>query len=258
MTAGRIGTAFGAAKAAGHKLLVPYITGGYPGWERAVQAAVAAGADAVEIGVPFSDPVMDGPVIQQASQIALDRGAVPEEIIAALPGLEVGVPLAVMTYYNLVHHPGERRFAERLAAAGVAGCILPDLPLEEAGPWCAAADAAGVETIMLAAPTASDERLRRVVARARGFVYAVGLLGVTGERSSLAATATELAARLTAITDLPVLVGVGVSDAAQAYEATRVADGVIQGASVVRRLMEGGPDAVGDYVAEVRTAIDRE
>ena len=119
------------------------------------------------------------------------------------------------------------------------------------------APSAGIETIMLAAPTAPDDRLPLVAARARGFLYSVGLLGVTGERDSLAATATELAGRLKAITDVPVLVGVGVSDAVQAYEATRVADGVIQGASVVRRLVESGPDAVGDYVAEVRAAIDR-
>jgi tryptophan synthase alpha chain len=129
--------------------------------------------------------------------------------------------------------------------------------LEESGPWCEAADAAGVETIMLAAPTAPDERLLRLAERSRGFLYSVGLLGVTGERESLAATATELAGRLKAVTDKPVLVGVGVSDAAQAYEATRVADGVIQGASVVRRLMEDGPDEVGRYVAEVRASIDR-
>ena len=161
-----------------------------------------------------------------------------------------------MTYYNLVHHDGHRRFAGRLVAAGIAACILPDLPLEEAGPWCEAADAAGVETVMLAAPTAPDERLPRVVARSRGFVYAVGLLGVTGERATLAASATDLARRLKAITDLPVLVGVGVSNAEQAQQACTVADGVVQGASVVRRLMEHGPDAVGAYVAEVRAAID--
>ena len=117
-----------------------------------------------------------------------------------------------MTYYNLVHHDGHRRFAGRLVAAGIDACILPDLPLEEAGPWCEAADAAGVETVMLAAPTAPDERLPRIAARARGFVYAVGLLGVTGERAALAASATELAGRLKAITDVPVLVGVGVSE----------------------------------------------
>ena len=256
VTVATIEARFTAAKADGRKLLVPYITGGYPGWEDAIRAASAAGADAIEIGIPFSDPVMDGPVIQQASQAALDAGATPHSILTAVPALDVEVPLAVMTYYNIAHHEGHERFASRLAGAGIAACILPDLPLEESGPWCEAADAAGVETVMLAAPTAPDDRLPRIAARARGFIYSVGLLGVTGERSALAATATELAGRLKAITDVPVLVGVGVSDAAQAYEATRVADGVIQGASVVRRLMDGGADAVGDYVAEVRAAID--
>jgi tryptophan synthase alpha chain len=217
---------------------------------------VIAGADGIEIGIPFSDPVMDGPVIQRASQAALDAGATPPAVLDAAAGLQVDVPLAVMTYYNLVHHDGHERFAGRLVAAGIDACILPDLPLEEAGPWCAAADAAGVETVLLAAPTTPDGRLPLIAARARGFVYSVGLLGVTGERSALAASATELAARLKAITDRPVLVGVGVSNAEQAKEACKVADGVIQGASVVRRLMEGGPEAVGAYVAEVRAAID--
>ncbi|MDJ0771622.1 MAG: tryptophan synthase subunit alpha [Ilumatobacter sp.] len=254
---GQLERSLRAKRDAGRKLLVPYITGGYPGWQAAIRAAAANGADAVEIGIPFSDPVMDGPVIQQASQAALDEGVTPASILDEVPHLDVEIPLAVMTYYNLVHHPGPKRFAENLVAAGICAAILPDLPLEECEPWCAAADVAGVETIMLAAPTAPDERLPRIIERARGFVYSVGLLGVTGERSALAATATELAGRLKQITDTPVLVGVGVSDAAQAFEATRVADGVIQGASVVRRLMEDGPDSVGDYVAEVRASIDR-
>lgn len=253
---GRLETEFREKRSAGRKLLVPYITGGYPGWQDAIRAAAANGADAVEIGIPFSDPVMDGPVIQQASQRALELGATPHSVLHEVPDLDVQIPLVVMTYYNLVHHPGVSRFAADLARAGIAGAILPDLPLEESAPWCAAADAAGIETIMLAAPTAPDDRLPRVVARCRGFVYSVGLLGVTGERTALAATATALAARIKKVTDMPVLVGVGVSDAPQAYEATRVADGVIQGASVVRRLMEDGPDTVGDYVAEVRGAID--
>jgi tryptophan synthase alpha chain len=247
---------FRSARDGGRKLLVPYITGGYPGWEDAIRAAAAAGADGIEIGIPFSDPVMDGPVIQQASQAALEAGANPPEILDAAAQLDVGIPLAVMTYYNLVHHDGHRRFAGRLVAAGIDACILPDLPLEECGPWCRAADEAGVETVMLAAPTAPADRLVRVVARARGFVYSVGLLGVTGERTTLAGTATELAGRLKAITDRPVLVGVGVSNAEQARQACEVADGVVQGASVVRRLMDGGPDAVGAYVAEVRGALD--
>jgi tryptophan synthase alpha chain len=253
---GRLESEFRVKREAGRKLLVPYITGGYPGWQAAIRAAAANGADAIEIGIPFSDPVMDGPVIQQASQFALEHGATPASILDDVPALDVEIPLAVMTYYNLVHHPGVTRFAADLARAGVCAAILPDLPLEESRPWCAAADAAGVETIMLVAPTAPDERLPLVAARSRGFIYSVGLLGVTGERNSLAGTATVLAARLKAITDTPVLVGVGVSNAEQAYEASRVADGVIQGASVVRRLIDGGPDAVGDYVAEVRAAID--
>ena len=244
------------ARAAGRKLLVPYITGGLPGWEHAVRAAAAAGADAIEIGIPFSDPVMDGPVIQEASQRALDAGATPVSILHEARHLDVSIPLAVMTYYNTVHHAGHHRFAESLMEAGISGAIVPDLPLDESGPWCEAADASAIETVMLAAPTAPDARLPRICARARGFVYSVGLLGVTGERSALAATATALAARLKAITDVPVLVGVGVSNAAQAREAVQVADGVVQGASVMRRFLEGGADAVGEYVAEVRSAID--
>jgi tryptophan synthase alpha chain len=241
---------------AGRKLLLPYVTGGMQGWQDAIRAAAANGADAVEVGIPFSDPVMDGPVIQQASQRALETGATPVNVLDGIRRLDAGIPIAVMTYYNPVFRAGDERFARWLTDAGVAAAIVPDLPLEEAGPWCAAADAAGVETVMLAAPTAPDERLPRICARTRGFVYAVGLLGVTGERTRLAESAVTMARRLKAVTDLPVIVGVGVSDAAQAAEAVRTADGVIQGASVVRRLMEGGPEAVGAYVAEVRAAID--
>jgi len=256
MILGALETHLRARRAAGFKLLVPYVTGGLPGWEDAVRAAAANGADAIEIGIPFSDPVMDGPVIQEASQRALEAGATPVSIMDEARSLEVGIPLLVMTYYNTVFRAGHERFAEQLRSAGIVGAIVPDLPLEESGPWCAAADASQIETVMLAAPTAPDERLPRVCARARGFVYSVGLLGVTGERDSLAKTATALAARLKAVTDKPVIVGVGVSNAAQAREACLVADGVVQGASVVRRLMDGGADAVGDYVAEVRAAID--
>lgn len=247
---------FRAKRAAGRKLLVPYITGGYPGWQDAVRACAAAGADAIEIGIPFSDPVMDGPVIQQASQAALDGGATPVSILQEARALDVSIPLAVMLYYNTVHHAGHERFAAQLRDAGIVAAIVPDLPLEESGPWCAAADAAGIETVMLAAPTAPDDRLPRITARARGFVYSVGLLGVTGERSALAGTAAALASRLKAITEVPVLIGVGVSNAAQAKEAVQVADGVVMGASVVRRLIEGGADAVGEYIADVRRALD--
>ena len=254
---GTLESQFREKRAAGRKLLVPYITGGYPGWQDAVRAAAAAGADAIEIGIPFSDPVMDGPIIQQASQAALEGGATPESILQEVRSLDVSIPLAVMTYYNTVHHAGHERFAAQLAAAGIVAAIVPDLPLEESGPWCAAADEAGIETVMLAAPTAPDDRLPRVAARARGFVYSVGLLGVTGERAALATTAAALARRLKAVTDVPVLIGVGVSNAAQAREACDVADGVVMGASVVRRLIEGGADAVGEFVDDVRLALGR-
>jgi len=253
---GRLEATLRARRDAGRKLVVPYITGGYPGWIDAVRAAAAHGADAVEVGLPFSDPVMDGPVIQQASQTALEAGTTPPGVFDGIRSLDIGVPVAVMCYYNTVYHAGHERFAQEAAAAGVAGVIVPDLPLEESGPWCDAADVAGLDTVMLAAPTAPDDRLPRIVARAHGFVYSVGLLGVTGERDALAASALRLVRRLKPLTDLPILVGVGVSNAAQAAEVCAVADGAVQGASVMRRMIEGGAEAVGAYVAEVRSAVD--
>ncbi len=253
---GPLETHLRARRDAGHKLVVPYITGGYPEWMDAVRSAVAHGADAVEVGIPFSDPVMDGPVLEHAAQKALELGTTPPSVFDGIRQLEVGVPIAVMCYYNTVFHAGHERFAQQAAASGVAGVIVPDLPLEESGPWCEAADAAGVDTVMLAAPTAPDERLPRIVARARGFVYSVGLLGVTGERDRLASSALSLVRRLKPLTDVPVLVGVGVSNAAQAAEVCSVADGAVQGASVMRRMIEGGPEAVGAYVAEIREAVD--
>jgi len=253
---GQLEQALRARRDEGRKVLVPYITGGLEGWQDAVRAIAAAGADAIEIGLPFSDPVMDGPVIQQASQIALDGGATPVSILDEARELDAGIPLSVMMYYNTVHHAGHERFAHQLATAGIAASLIPDLPLEESGPWCAAADAAGIETVMFAAPTSPDSRLPLIAARARGFLYSVGLLGVTGERDQLAATAAHLAGRLKKITDVPVLIGVGVSNAAQARQAVDVADGVVMGASVVRRMLDGGAEACGEYIAEVRAAID--
>ena len=245
-----------ATRDAGRKLLVPYVTGFVEHWEEAVRAAAANGADAIEVGIPFSDPVMDGPVIQRASREAWNRGATPTAILDGIRGIDVDVPIVVMCYYNSVFRTGHERFADLLRGAGVAGAIVPDLPLEESAEWCTAADAAGIATVMLAAPTAPDDRLPHITARSRGFVYAVGLLGVTGERDSLSASATTIARRVKRVTTLPVLVGVGVSDADQAREACQVADGVIQGASVMRRLLDEGVDSVARYVSEVRHAID--
>lgn len=255
---GTLETALRASRDAGRKLLVPYVTGGLgDDWADIVRAVADAGADAIEIGVPFSDPVMDGPVIQEASELALRSGATPVTIFDELRTIDAGVPIAVMTYYNLAFHMGHERFAQSMAAAGVSAAILPDLPLEEVGPWATAADAAGVETVLLAAPTAPDERLPRVVARSRGFVYAVGLLGVTGERDALASSSLVIAKRLKAITDKPVLVGVGISNAKQAVEICAEADGVVIGSALMRRVLEGvGASGAGAFIAEIRAALD--
>jgi tryptophan synthase alpha chain len=247
-----------AARAAGRKLLVPYVTGGFPDWERTVEACALAGADAIEVGIPFSDPVIDGPTVQEASERALAAGATPQSIVGAMADIDTGgVPLVVMTYYNIVHRYGHERFASSLVQATVSGAIVPDLPLEEVGPWASAADDAGVETVLLAAPTGSDERLARICARSRGFVYGVGLLGVTGERAALARSALDIARRLKAVTDRPVLVGIGVSNAAQAAEVATVADGAIVGSALVRRLLDGeGPAGAGEFVAGLRAGLD--
>ncbi len=239
---------------------MPYLTGGLgDDWLETICAVAGAGADAIEIGVPFSDPVMDGTIIQQANDRALSEGATPQSILAAVSGAaaDIGVPTAVMTYVNIAHHMGYERFASSLATAGVSGCILPDLPLEEVGEWAGCADAAGVETVLLAAPTAPDERLPRICARSRGFVYGVGLMGITGVREELAASATRTAARLKAVTDRPVLVGVGVGTPAQAAEVCEVADGAVVGSAIVTRMLEGaGPEGVAALVAEFRSALD--
>lgn len=247
-----------ATRESGRKLLIAYVTGGlHDEWPDVVRAVADAGADAIEIGIPFSDPVMDGPVIQEASELALRDGASPVTVLDTLRTIDAGVPLAVMTYYNLAFHMGHERFASLMYEAGVRAAILPDLPLEEVGPWASAADPAGIETVMLAAPTAPDERLPRVVARSRGFVYAVGLLGVTGERDALAESSLIIARRLKAITDKPVLVGVGVSNGQQAAEVSQVADGCVIGSALMRRVVEGeGPAGAGAFIADVRAALD--
>ncbi|HBA94343.1 MAG TPA: tryptophan synthase subunit alpha [Acidimicrobiaceae bacterium] len=255
---GPLEAALRARRDGGGKCLVPYLTGGLGGdWVETIRAVAAAGADVVEVGIPFSDPVMDGPTIQAANELALAAGATPTSILDSLRGADVGVPLAVMTYYNIAHRMGLERFANALLEAGVSGCILPDLPLEEADPWLEVAAAAGVESILLAAPTAPDERLPRICERTRGFVYGVGLLGVTGVRAELASSAIQIATRLKAVTDVPVLVGVGVGTPEQAVEASGHGDGVVVGSAVVQSMVDGaGPEGVAALVADFRSALD--
>jgi tryptophan synthase alpha chain len=247
-----------ARRADGAKLLVPYVTGGLgSAWLDVVRAIADAGADAIEIGIPFSDPVMDGLTIQEASRRALDLGATPSGVIADAATLDIEVPIVVMTYTNPVGHMGFRRFAALVADAGIAGAILPDLPLDELDGWADAADAHQVETVLLAAPTTPDDRLAAICERSRGFVYGVSLMGVTGERAALASQAAEMGRRLKAATDRPVLLGIGISNAEQAVEASRAADGVIVGSALVARLLEGGgPEGAHEFVTELRAALD--
>jgi len=255
---GALEAALRARREQGGKCLVPYLTGGLgDDWIETMQAVAAAGADAIEIGIPFSDPVMDGPTIQLANDRALESGATPQSILDRLRRADIGVPTAVMTYGNIAYRMGWDRFANTLAEAGISGCILPDIPLEESDSWTTAADEAGIETVMLAAPTAPDKRLPLICERSHGFVYAVGLLGITGVRTQLAESAKVIAGRLKQVTDKPVLVGVGVSTPEQAVEISQIADGVVVGSAVVQRMLDrAGPEGVAELVAEFRAALD--
>jgi tryptophan synthase alpha chain len=245
---------------AGRKLLLPYITAGFPAetWPQLVEGLAVAGADAIEIGIPFSDPVMDGPTIQESSTLALDAGIDPAKVFDQLSTVEVDIPLIAMTYYNICFRMGHRRYASALKEAGIGAAILPDLPLEEIDPWADAADHVGIETVLLAAPTAPDDRLPAICRRARGFVYGIGLVGITGERAELASSALDMARRLKEVTDKPVIIGIGVSNAEQAVEVAKVADGVIVGSAVIRQILDGGSidDAI-EFVAGLRAGLDQ-
>ncbi len=249
-----------ARRAEGRKLLVPYVTGGLgKDWIDVVRACAANGADAVEIGIPFSDPIMDGKTIQEASQRALDLGATPDSVIAQAAAIDVQIPLAVMTYYNLVYRMGHDRFAAMLAGSNISGAIIPDLPLDELvrGGFDVSARTHGVECVLLASPTTTDARLHDICEAARGFVYGVSLMGITGERATLADSAKVMGERLKATTDRPALLGVGISNADQAREAAGYADGVIVGSALVRKLLQsGGPEEAGAFVAQLRAALD--
>ncbi len=255
----RLETRLRALRDDGRKLVIPYVMAGIgEGWTDYVLAAAAGGADAIEIGVPFSDPSMDGIVIQRAGEVALARGAALGGILGELKGVSPGIPMLVMTYYNLFYRAGLDRIAGTLAEVGVGGVILPDLPIEEVGPWAAAAAGPGIATVQLVSPVTEGERLVRVAAASEGFVYGVGLMGITGERLKLADTAVDIARRIKAVSDKVVCVGVGVSSPEQAAQVVSAgADGVVVGSALVRRILDGGnPLAVEGFVAELRSAVD--
>jgi tryptophan synthase alpha chain len=238
--------AFAKARAEGRAALVGYLPAGFPDVEGGIEALrtmVEHGCDVIEVGLPYSDPVMDGPTIQAAAQQALEGGTRTADVLRTVEAVAAtGAPVVVMTYWNPVVRYGVERFAADLASAGGSGLITPDLVPDEAGEWVAAADAHDLDKIFLVAPSSTDDRLRATTAACRGFVYATAVMGVTGARESTSALAAPLVERTRAVTDLPVAVGLGVSNGAQAAEVARHADGVIVGSAFVRRILDAGSD----------------
>jgi tryptophan synthase alpha chain len=247
--------------ACGRKFFVPYLTAGLPSPEGFVDLAaeLSESADAVEVGIPFSDPIMDGPVIQEASTRALEAGVTVErcfELIGqAVP--YVSAPVVAMTYFNPIHHLGCDLFAKALAEAGAAGVIVPDLPYEESGELAAALEARGLAAVQMVAPTTPLERTAMLSERSRGFVYAVSTLGVTGEREALDRLARTVVERIRPYTALPVLLGVGISTGDQAREAAGIADGVIVGSAIMKRVLEGDVTDALALAGDIRAALDR-
>jgi tryptophan synthase alpha chain len=238
--------------------LMPYLMGGFPSLEESVAAGLAAadaGADLLELGIPFSDPLADGPVIHAAGTAALAAGATPHGVLGVCERLAERIPVVLMVYANIVLTAGAETFALRAAAAGAAGLIVPDLPFDEADELRAACDAEGLALVPLVAPTTTPERIAAIGAEARGFVYTVSLKGTTGERDALPEGLAETVERVRASAEVPVAVGFGISTAEQASAVADVADGVIVGSRVVRAAEEGGAAAVGAVVAELAEAM---
>jgi tryptophan synthase alpha chain len=239
----RIDERFARLRREGRKGFVAFLTAGDPSLERTVRAArelEEAGADVLELGVPFSDPLADGPVIQRSSQRALDRGVTLAHVLETARAIraETDLPLLLFSYYNPLLRYGLARLAAEARSAGVDGVLVTDLPPEEAGEWLAAARGTALDTVFLAAPTSPDARLRRVAEASRGFVYAVSRTGVTGERQTLSEDAVPLLRRLKALTDAPIALGFGIASPEQARAAAEVADGVVVGTALVRFLEE--------------------
>jgi len=251
---------FAAARSERRGVLVGYLPAGAAAVET-FTAMVQAGVDVVEVGWPYSDPVLDGPVIQEAVERALAAGTTPADVLRTVEGVaRTGVPAVVMTYWNPVEQYGVDRLAADLAAAGGVGMITPDLTPEEAGPWLAAAAAHRLDPVFLVAPSSTDERVTRIAGLCRGFVYATSVMGVTGARQRTSTAAPVLVRRVRAVTDLPVGVGLGVSSADQAAEVAGYADGVIVGSAFVRAVLQApdaAPAAAAKLAAELAAGVRR-
>jgi tryptophan synthase alpha chain len=250
--------AFEKARVDDRAALVGYLPAGFPDVDRgieALRAIVDAGCDVIEVGLPYSDPVMDGPTIQAAAQRALDGGVRTRDVLRTVEAVAAtGTPTVVMTYWNPVERYGVERFAADLASAGGSGLITPDLTPDSGGAWIAAAEAHDLDRIFLVAPSSTDERIAMTTAASRGFVYATAVMGVTGARASTSELAAPLVARTKRTTDLPVAVGLGVSSGAQAAELAAYADGVIVGSAFVRCLLDH--DDRRDALAALTTLTD--
>ncbi|MRK02127.1 tryptophan synthase subunit alpha [Aeromicrobium sp. S22] len=246
--------------------LVGYLPAGFPSKElsvRAIEAMVEGGVDLVEVGLPYSDPVMDGPVIQAAADQALLGGTRPADVLDVVrASAATGAPTVVMTYWNPVERYGVDRFAADLAAAGGSGLITPDLIPDEGAEWVAASHAHGLDRIFLVAPSSTDERLQMTVEAASGFVYATAVMGVTGARDQTSSLGEELVGRVKKVTDKPVGVGLGVSNGTQAHEIAAYADAVIVGSALVRCLLDAetesaGLEAIRALAQDLRAGVER-
>jgi tryptophan synthase alpha chain len=250
-----------AAFRKGRVALVPYIAAGYPSLEEAYEvgeAYIEAGADLIEIGVPFSDPLADGPTIQNTTTCALKNGADLEYCLKLALHFADRVPVVLLVYYNVVFARGVKSFLDDAAGAGVSGLVIPDLPVDEARDFRAMAEEKGVAICPLAAPTTTDDRLDRIVKAASGFVYCVSVVGVTGAREKLPSGAIELLKRARARTSVPLVLGFGISSAEAAVEAAAEADGVIIASKLMQIIAEEGAEGVGAWLREVREALDSE
>ncbi len=253
-------------KAEGRAALIGYLPAGFPTVDQSIQAMVAvaeAGADIIEVGLPYTDPLMDGPVIQNAATKALEGGVRVSNVFDAAKAItDAGCAAVVMTYWNPVLRYGVEKFAADLEVSGASGLITPDLVPDEGADWIAASDARGLDRIFLVAPSSTPERLASTTAAARGFVYAASLMGVTGARASVGEAAQVLVERTREVTDLPICVGLGVSTPAQASQVAQFADGVIVGSALVRCLLESesfeaGLQELRELTRELAAAVRR-